>query len=223
VTAGSEGKQAGVEVELGDGDGTTGVVIELVSLVTLTGRVVEQRTRKPVPKARVDAQVIGGRSSFALGWDPNERGNITDEQGRFTIKRVPLGKVLLTPRAVGYWETFIVRSISGRDVVDVGDVDAIAQHEGSPGDSGIVWAPESDDYTQLDRAQLVVKSVAPGSPAAVAGITAGDIVTHVAGIDMRGYGTVNRYFLLDTAPAGTTFAFTLARGVTVNVTLTKRP
>jgi hypothetical protein len=221
INAGSEGKAGSAVVELASGERKTGVLIELVSLVTVTGRVVDLATKQPIAKANVEARAIGGETRFALAFDPNDRSYISDANGRFTIKRVPLGKVVLMPRGGGYEQVFSVRKIAGTSVVDIGDIPMVAASTGNAGESGLAFVDDYD-FGQLDRAQLVVKSVKPSSPGALAGIKVGDIITSVNGIDTTGYGTMNSYALFHVAAAGTKLSITLARGISVNITLAPR-
>ncbi|MDQ3337014.1 MAG: carboxypeptidase regulatory-like domain-containing protein [Myxococcota bacterium] len=222
ITAGAEGREATVEVDLADGERKTDVVIELLSLVTITGRAVDHHTRKPIAKVTMAARPVRGQSArFSLPYDESDSSYISDENGRFTINRAPLGKLVLTARAHDGNETYAVRSVAGTNVVDVGDILVVVTANELSGESGLDFV-DNEDYLQVDRWQVVVKSVAANGPGALAGIKAGDVVTSINGIDMRGFGSMNLWRLLS-APPGTTLAFTLARGVTVNITLTKRP
>lgn len=224
VTAGAEGKEASVEVEVREGERKTGVVIELVSLLTLTGRAVDHLSGKPVAKVNFVVHTVGGTTGFSLPYDANERGHITDESGRFTIKRAPLGKLVLnaSPRDPGYYETSVVRTITGSNVIELGDIPIIRQR-GGPDDrgwSGISLANFADP--QNENWQVEVSGVEANSPAAKAGIRVGDSITSIDGVDTRGWGGTNAYWLMS-APAGTKLSITLARGVTVDVVLAKRP
>jgi hypothetical protein len=221
IVAGAEGKESSIELDLAEGERKTDVVLELVSLVTITGRAVDVFTRKPIAGAYVRAHQPHGATRFSLSYDADDAARSTDDSGRFTIKRAPLGTLLLRALTRHGHETVTMRTIAGTNVVDIGDLPVIPARVGMSGESGLDFV-DNDDLSEIDRWQVIVKTVAANSPAALAGIKPGDVVTSVNGLDMRGYGAMNIWNLL-TSPPGTTLAFTLARGVTVSITLTKRP
>src|SRR5207244_3594870 len=84
-------------VDLADGESKTGIDIELDPLVTITGRVIELGTNKPVAGMNMSAEIGktgGGMMSFSSGGD--DRENISDDAGHFIIKNAPHGTITIT-------------------------------------------------------------------------------------------------------------------------------
>jgi hypothetical protein len=226
ITYSAEGGQKQQTVTLAEGEHKTGVDIELDPLVTITGRVIELGTQKPVPGMTMMA--APGKNwyfiSFSTGGDDDHQ-NVTDDAGRFSIAHAPGGVVTIRgyPKSwqdsdVGFLIT--VREVQGTGTIDVGDLPVIHRRvkRGDPvGDLGVHWV-QLPPGTPIDEQVQKVAWIDPTGPAAKSGLVVGDVVVSIDGIDITGANSVNGWILLQ-APPGTTIRLGLARGATVSVTL----
>jgi protocatechuate 3,4-dioxygenase beta subunit len=214
---------AEIDLELGEGEQKTGVAIELAQLLTLTGRVVVHGTTTPVPALRMMAVPANG-GSFSFSSD-DERGYITDEQGRFTLKNIASGK--LTIRAMPrdfrdseYSMMMTVREVSGTGTVELGDLPIFKKRvkDGDPvGKLGIRFA-EQPPETPPDKREFVISWLDPTGPAAKSELKVGDTITSIDGIDVTG-GNSSAYSAMTRAAPGTKLSFGTKRGATVIVVL----
>lgn len=209
IVAGAEGQQTRLEVEFADGERRQGIEIALVPLVTVTGRVIDHRSKQPV--AGIEVSVMNHDSTRFVG----AHAELTDANGRFTITRMPLGPVVALCRGRGFKETYAKRTVAGRSPIDVGDLLVMRSFDDPSGESGLLLA-YAKTFAYDERA--TVEAVTPGSPAARAGIVAGDIITSIDGVDTAGIGIANAFNAL-VAPPGTKLTIVLARGVTVEIVL----
>jgi protocatechuate 3,4-dioxygenase beta subunit len=226
LTATTDGGSKKIELDLAEGEHKTGVEVTFEALVTITGRIVELGTTKPVPGMRVFAQpATGGGFMIRMGLD-NENENVSDETGRFTVKRVPRGKISVQGMAKewknsDYTWFRTVKEITGTaTTVDIGDVSVIKRRvkEGEKsGELGLNFE-EQPPETPPDKAELKVSFIDPKGPAANSGIKVGDIIASVDGVDVTGANHMHAWTLIN-APPGTKLSLGLARGATVSVTL----
>jgi Carboxypeptidase regulatory-like domain/PDZ domain len=225
LTATAEGGSKKIEVDLAEGEKKSGVAVELDALVTITGRVVELGTTKPVPGMRVFAQPATGGGYMIVGGD-NENDNISDEAGRFTVKRVPRGQIAVQGMAKEFKSSDYtwfrtLETIDGTSAnVDIGDVGVLKRRvkEGEKsGELGLNFK-EQPPETPPDKAQLEVSFIDPKGPAVTSGIKVGDIITSVDGVDVSGGNSMHAWTLMN-APPGTKLALGLARGATVTIVL----
>ncbi|MBA3451819.1 MAG: carboxypeptidase regulatory-like domain-containing protein, partial [Deltaproteobacteria bacterium] len=94
LTASAAGGNKKIELDLAHAEAKTGVTVALEELVTLTGRIVEHGTKKPVAGMRMHASLAQGGSGMSFRWGGDEdRDNISDDSGTFTVKRAPRGKL----------------------------------------------------------------------------------------------------------------------------------
>jgi protocatechuate 3,4-dioxygenase beta subunit len=226
LTASSEVGKKQLDLELAEGQQKTDLAIVLEELVTLTGRVVDLRTREPVAGMRMMAGVgkEGAGMSFRMSGE-GEQPEISDESGRFTIEHAPRGTVTLRgfpkdfrDRTYGFIN--VVREVNGKGTVDVGDILVAARRvkEGQPeGELGVRFA-DSPPGTDLDQRQYKVSYIDPKGPAAKTALAVGDIVTSIDGIDITGANVSHAWTLLS-APPGTTLELGLARGSSVKIIL----
>ncbi len=212
------------ELDLAEGEVKTGVDLELEPLVTLTGRVVELGTSKPVAGLRMYAQLAQG-GGMMVSFGDDERNNITDESGRFVVENVPRGKVAIRgwPKdwnESDYMGMQVVRAVDGTGTVDVGDLTIIRKRvkQGDPvGELGIHFAQQPQS-TPPDKRELKVSFIDPAGPAAKADIKVGDMITSIDGVSIVGEASGQSWVLMR-APPGTKLALGLARGVTVPIVL----
>ncbi|MBA3392872.1 MAG: carboxypeptidase regulatory-like domain-containing protein [Deltaproteobacteria bacterium] len=223
VTAQAEGGQKQLELDLADGETKTGVTITLDALVTLTGRVVEHGTTKPVAGIRMMAFPVQGGGGMSFSND--EREHISDDAGRFTIKNAPRGKLQLRgfPKDwndADYGMTNTVRTVEGTGTIDIGDIQIFKKRvkANEPvGELGINFVQQPRD-TPADKRELKVSFIEPAGPAAKTELKVGDVITAIDGVDITG-PNAGQASVLMRAPPGTKLVLGLARGATVTVTL----
>lgn len=221
LTVSGRGGQTQIDLALAEAEAKTGVVVELAALGTLTGRVVELGTQKPVPGIRMSATLLAG-GGFGGGGDADE--HITDEAGRFKIENVPRGRLRLNGfpkdfRDSDYGFFTVVRDVT-TSAVDIGDV-TIARKRvkvGDPvGELGVSFADQAPD-TPPDKRELKVSYIDPRGAAAKTELRVGDLIVSIDGVDITGGNAAHAWPLLR-APPGTKLAIGLARGATITVTL----
>ena len=226
LTVSAEGGSKKIDLDLAEGETKTGVEVTLDSLVTISGRVVELGTKKPVPGMRVFAQpATGGSFSISFGGD-TDNDNISDEQGKFTLKRVARGQIAVQGMAKewknsDYTWFRALRTLTGEQTtVDIGDVEVIKRRVKAGEKSGEIGInfKEQPPETPPDKAQMEVSFIDPKGPAANSGIKVGDIITSVDGVDVTGGNSMHAWTLMN-APPGTKLALGLSRGATVSVVL----
>ena len=225
VSARAAGGQAKIELDLANGEAKTGVTLALEQLVTLTGRVVDYVTKAPVPGIRVFAEIAKG-GTFSFGWS-DDMDNTSDESGRFTVKKVPRGKLSIQGMAKDFktsdYNWFrIVRDITTTTAssIDLGDVGVIKRRvkEGQPGGEFGLSFKEQPPDTPPEQEELRVSFIEPDGPAAKTDIKVGDVIVSVDGVDVRGANSMHAWSLMN-APPGTKIVLGLDRGTSVTITL----
>jgi len=225
LTYSAEGAQKQQTVTVAEGEHKTGVDIELDPLVTITGRVVELGTQTPAPGLMVLASAGKSEGFSFMNFGDDDRDNISDDTGRFTVKNAPSGVVTLTgwPKdfqqsPYGFFRT--VRTVGGTGTIDVGDIGVVHRRvkPGDPvGELGVHWADQPPG-ADVDAHVWQVSWIDPAGPAAKTDLKVGDIVTTIDGVDVTGANATNGWILLQ-APPATVIHLGLARGVAVAVTL----
>jgi hypothetical protein len=224
----AEGGQKQVDIDLAEGEAKTGVVVELQALVSITGRLVELGTQKPVPAMQMMAAPASGASRMFFSDSDGENDNVTDDSGRFTVKNVPTGKLNIRgfPKNFtddtdyGFVSTVRTVDATSTGTVDIGDIGVLKKRikKGeAAGELGIHFAQQPPE-TQPDQREYKVSWIDPAGPAAKVDIKVGDVVTSVDTIDITGANSSNAWTLMQ-APPGTKLALGLARKVTVDVVL----
>jgi len=227
LRATTDNGSARTEIDLGVGEDKSGVDLDLITFIDVTGRLVDLDTGKPVPNMNVGVPESGG---FSFGGTP-EAGYLTDTSGRFEIKRVPAGKATLMffPRSWGgsmpdyQFHREHLRLEEAPSSQDIGDVKIVKNRvsdKDDVGDLGFTIKNNDPDIEPEDM-RFVVAVVRPGGPAAKAGLKVGSEITSVDGHDVVGKDI--RYYLLTAVPVGTTVDLGLADGNEVSVTSGPKP
>jgi protocatechuate 3,4-dioxygenase beta subunit len=224
ITVEAEGGHKTGDVALADGERKTGVDFELDALLSIAGRLVELGTTKPVAGMHMSASLAQGRS-FVFNMGGDDRENISDDSGRFTIKDAPQGKLAIRgfPKDFDqsdYTWVYTVKTITGSGTVDVGDIGVVKKRvkPGDPvGELGIKFQQFSES-TPPEEHLMKVSYIDPNGPAAKTDLKVGDVITTVDGVDVAGVNYGNAWPLMR-APPGTALKLGLQRGATVTVVL----
>jgi protocatechuate 3,4-dioxygenase beta subunit len=198
-----------VDIELAEGETRTADLI-LDPLVTVTARLVDAKTHQPVVGSWIMATSASSSPQFEAFTAT------TDAAGRFTFLRMPFGALTIHASSSaenGYHEAEAVLVVAGAG--DLGDLGILRSR--SVGND-----PVGELGFKCSSAPYRVLYMAPDGPAAKTTLVVGDEITSVDGTDVTGANYAS-YTALVTAPPGTTLAFGLARGATVNVTLAAPP
>ncbi|HEY4057724.1 MAG TPA: carboxypeptidase regulatory-like domain-containing protein [Kofleriaceae bacterium] len=224
VVANGDSSTGQTDVALASGEAKTGVTIIMQALVTLTGRMVDLRTKQPIAGMYVYARLAQGAGTMQWDDDPT---HLSDATGAFTVVRVPQNKVQINAIArdwqdskYGFMRVFRDLTTATTSTIDIGEIRMLEKRvkEGeTTGELGINFKdpPPGADYATY---RWEVSFVDPTGPAATSGIKVGDVITTVDGIDMYDAGAGNAWTLFQ-APPGAQLALGLARGATVTVTL----
>jgi hypothetical protein len=224
LTAIAAGARKQLDVPLAEGEHKTGIALTLDATVTITGRVVEMTSKKPVAGLRMSARA----ATLGTTDSSTSEDSVTDEAGRFSLSDVPTGRVWIfgVPKEPNGWTTLqAVRTVTGSGTVDVGDLPILHSRLEHPGDQhgylGLHFEPLPPGITP-DQRQVKVSWIDPAGPAAHVDIRVGDVLASVDGVNIQGdnYGFTNPMLI---APIGTTVHITLVRGVTIALTLGTPP
>jgi protocatechuate 3,4-dioxygenase beta subunit len=223
ITASAGGGEKQVAIDLARGEHKRGVDIELADLVTLTGRVVELGTNRPVAGMRMFA-TVGASDGRMISISSSHGANVSDETGRFTLRNVPIGAIQLHGVPTDYTSDFsslsAVRRVDGDGTIDVGDLGVAKRRlkqDDIAGELGVRWVDQPVD-TPPEQQHFKVSWIDPNGAAAKTELRVGDIVTSIDGFDVTGANHSQGYTLMR-APAGTTLILGLARGLAVSVIL----
>ena len=224
ITAESAGITKVIELDLAEGEQKKGVTLQLEALITLTGKVVELGTGKPVPGVHMSASAADGDGGWSFSSSDEE--NVSDDTGAFTIKNAPRGRVLFRGmpkdwRDSDYAMLSVLKVISDPGTtIDVGTIPIVKKRvkQGDPvGELGINFA-EQPPETPPDKHEYKVSWIDPAGAAAKTELKVGDVITTIDGTDVTGASSQVGNVLMRAAP-GTRLALGLARGATVVVTL----
>jgi len=226
LTASAEGGKKKVELDLAHAEARTGVTLQLEELVTLTGRIVEHTTRKPVAGMQMSASHAQG-GGFSFGWGDNDDDNdhVSDDTGAFTIKRAPKGQLQIMGmhkdfRDSDYTWVRTLRTVTGSGTVDIGDITVLKKRikDGDPaGELGLHFLEQPND-TPPDQHRLEISFIEPDGPAVKTALVVGDVITSIDGVDVAGGNSMHAWTLLR-APPGTKLVLGLARGASIALVL----
>jgi hypothetical protein len=222
VTATAGSATGGSVAALAEGESKSGLVLKLGGVVTVTGAIVDERTKAPVAGLRVGINPVNGGNDN--GWSDDNPKRVTDAAGKFSVNNVAVGNVAMWAYSgvpdFGWNGVNIKSNIpdNASGSVDIGTFGVIARRtkDKEPvGQTGVSFKERGD---WKEPAILMVARVDPIGPAAKLDIKAGDLIVAADGIDVTG----NRSYLYSgvvTAPPGTKIELTLQRGNKVVVTL----
>ena len=197
------------KVTLKDGE-TRQLTLQSHGMGKISGRVLDFESGLPVSNVMCRAILAVGTSPGVTDWDPASVP-VSDEEGRFVFESAPAGHVL-----VGCMEDE-GQSGSTRfvDLPTGGQIDVtvkVVMRKGS-----VV----SGHGIELHGPSMAINGVQPDSPAAKAGVQAGDVLFAVDGKSVSELGPQGTAVLLDNRPRGTMVSVGLQRaGTPINATLT---
>ncbi|HEU0032266.1 MAG TPA: carboxypeptidase regulatory-like domain-containing protein [Kofleriaceae bacterium] len=214
------------DVDLGVGEAKTGVDLQLEGMVTVTGRIVERGTNKPVAGMRTYASPAQG-GGMRVSFGDDDRANISDEAGRFTLEDVPRGRVYIRgfPKdwdSSEYGMMLVPRTIDPKatGTIDLGDLAILKKRvkkDDPVGELGFHLVEQPPD-TPPEQRKRQVSFIDPQGPAAKTELAVGDVINTVDGVDVSGDNFM-AWSTLVRAPPGTKLALGLARGTTVTIVL----
>jgi hypothetical protein len=203
----------GTAVTVAAGEIKRGVAIALAPQATVTGTLVDYATKQPIPSAAMFGSRLKS-TTFTLGLGTSESENTTDARGRFTIRDVPTGDVVIVAMLTteGDLQLYAPRVLPAKSTIELGEVAVmlprVRQGAGKLGYTLV--APADQWFTN----HLQVATV--DAAATKAGLRVGDVITSVDGIDVRGEHAGYYDSLVRVAP-GTKLALGLERGTTVEI------
>jgi hypothetical protein len=223
VSADSSAGRVTATVTLAAGESKTDLVLGLEGKVTIKGRIVEIGTQKPVPGLSAMAQPVKGGADMMMTGG-GDKQNISGDDGRFTIEGAPTGKIWVSAWPLDWeaspyaWSSTYVE-VASTNVVDIGDIEVMRKRKKSSEPDGDLGFTTVEQPPDLDPklAELEVAHVRPGGPAARAGLVAGDLVTTIDGLDVKGVHLRRAWVLMD-VKEGASVTFGLARGASVKIT-----
>ncbi|HEY4175919.1 MAG TPA: carboxypeptidase regulatory-like domain-containing protein [Kofleriaceae bacterium] len=226
ITADGESGHGQTELDLAGNENKTGVTIQIEQLLTLTGHIVDVRTKVGVPNMRMSASAAGAGYSFSFGDDDDEE-NLSDATGAFAVKRAPKTRLVIMamPRdfkdgKFGWGQTFRDVSKVTTPTFDIGEIHIVekAVADGAvAGELGLHFKDRPPGASAWE-VSLEVSFIDPKGPAVNSGIKVGDVITSVDGVDCTGDDATLGTQLLR-GPPGKALAIGLARGATVTITL----
>ncbi|HWO26411.1 MAG TPA: carboxypeptidase regulatory-like domain-containing protein [Kofleriaceae bacterium] len=210
ISAAIEGKYTRADVTLAEGEHKRGVDVRVQAKTTITGRMVDARTRAPVADLWVRASEPGDDLVTAAEQP-------TGADGRFTLRDINPGAWMIYGNLPGVNPLPVcaeLRHVIGEHF-DAGELPVVPVRPAQLYQLGfeLVFSEEQRDPAAW---RATVESVEPGGPADKAGLRPGDVITAVNGTDVTGPHLALFYVLAHGAPAGTA-RVTLARGVTLTI------
>lgn len=172
----------------------------------VVGNVIDFKTRKPRPGAVCHAMMSVDGQNGGTNWDPAASPK-SDESGRVLIDPAPAGSItvgcVMANGRHSQPSVDINLTPGGRAEVTLLSVELTATNPGTTG-AGFSW-----QVTPPRVAQIL-----PGSSAAKAGLTVGDLIVAVDGQPVDGLNGTGVQFLMDSHPVGSAFPVTYMRGTT---------
>jgi membrane-associated protease RseP (regulator of RpoE activity) len=193
TASGATGAQV---VSLEAGEKKTGVRIQVVPGIRITGRVLEHGTNKPIPGALVQASGAGSARATA---DVNP-------DGTFTIENAPSGEAVRLGAVADQtkWvpESKMLEIAAGQTAIDAGTIRLLSGNYRDRISDPLERGQIGTSLT-AEKGPAVLRSVGPDSPAAKQGLKKGDQVLSIDGQDTTDLGSGALGYLV-TGKVGTT-------------------
>lgn len=210
LAATSGGASGGTTVSVAAGETKRGIAIALAPQATVTGTLVDHATKKPIPSAAMFATRLAA-TTFTLALGTSESENTTDARGRFTLRDVPTGNIVIVAMLTRErdLQLYAPRTLAAKATIELGEVAVMMPRvrEGAGKLPFTLVAPPNQWFTH--RFEIATAD-------ARTSLRAGDVITSVDGIDVRGDNAGLYDPLVRVAP-GTRLALGLERGATVDV------
>jgi len=172
---------------------------------TLVGSAVEHTTRQPVEGAICHAVVTSGEQLGITNWDTNTAPT-TDATGHFTVDPSPAGEIAVTCMVASMdYSSGSQRLVLPRGGRAEASLELVYRRKDAPvGDLGL----------SFDESSLTpqVRGVRAGSPAAKAGVVAGDVLTSIDGGGLAKLDSWGVETLIGNHPPGTAVKVGLLHG-----------
>jgi len=163
---------------------------------SISGSIIDEISKEPLPFATV---IVKSLSDSTVS-----DGQITDENGTFSLKQVPSGRYELTFHFLGYEPFSIIRNVTGdKNDIDLGSI--VLRESAATLDAVEVVAERSTVEQKIDR-----KVINIGKDLATSGPTAADLMVNLPSVDVDQDGTIslrgndNVMILLDGKPTNLT-------------------
>ncbi len=195
-----EGDAALVEVEAGK---VTTLTLTSGGSGVLEGTVTEWKSGAPVAGAFCHTVLRAGTRAGITNWS-EETAPKTDAQGRFQLDPGPAGDVKVLCRG-----TSASIGVANATVPKGGVATVSMRVVALSSDTGAGSIGASFDW---DAAVPRVSDIAPGSPAAAAGLAVGDVITKFNGASLEGIGGSGMWALIATQAIGSKVDLTVQRG-----------
>lgn len=197
--------------------GTTDTKVQLPQGAVLAGRVIDAKTREPLPYARVQREGAGGGASA----QPVNAGTVTRPDGTFELAGIPPGPFTISIGA-GDHHPKLEGGLLAKDGGSIGPIE-IKLMPLAEGESPQLELVGIGVKLSVDGEAILVDQVVANSGAAAAGIVAGDHITAIDGIPVTTLGmdgTVGRI----RGVAGTTLGVTIVRdGKPIQLVVERKP
>lgn len=198
--------------------GSTDTTVQLLQGAVLVGRVIDAKTREPLPYARVQREGGGGGGASA---QPVNAGTVTRPDGTFELAGIPPGPFTISIGA-GKHHPKLEGGLLAKDGGSIGPIE-IKLMPLAEGETPQLELVGIGVKLAVDGEAILVEQVVANSGAAAAGIVAGDHLTAIDGIPVTTLGmdgTVGRI----RGVAGTTLAVTIMRdGKPLQLVVERKP
>lgn len=206
---GIEGDGQSVDVKPG---ATSNITLTSHGQAAIDVSVLDFRTKKPFAGAVCRAMMQVEGQAVVTSWDPATAPR-SDANGHLVLDPAPAGAVTARCEIQGRWSapsSDLTLEAGSRASVKLYTVEVLREN-------GSYTGATFDWRVTAPR----IATVVPKSPAAVAGLVPGDIVTSVDGVSVAGLNGQGVWALLASAPVGTEAKIVIQRGATTKTVTVK--